>query len=96
MNYQDVPLINNEAKHNFEMMVEGQRAFIDYQLRDGKIYLVHTEVPHHLQGRGIAAVMVEKAFQYIEANHLILVPICPYVQHYLQRHPQWEYLTGDY
>ena len=96
MNYHDTPLINNEAKHSFEMTVEGQRAFIDYQLRDNKIFLVHTEVPKQLQGRGIAAAMVEKAFQYIEAQHLIMVPLCPYVVHYLEQHSQWGYLTGDY
>jgi predicted GNAT family acetyltransferase len=96
MNYQDIPLINNEAKDSFEMTVEGQRAFIDYQVKDGKIFLVHTEVPKALEGRGIAAAMVEKAFQYIEAHHLILVPLCPYVVHYLEQHSEWAYLTGDY
>ena len=30
MNYEDLELVNNEAGHSFELLVEGHRAFIDY------------------------------------------------------------------
>lgn len=33
MTHADVPLINNEALHNFEFNVNGQRSFIDYFYR---------------------------------------------------------------
>ncbi|WP_238989249.1 N-acetyltransferase [Mucilaginibacter terrigena] len=45
MNYPDIELINNEAIHNFELFVDGHRSFIDYKIKDNKIYLIHTEVP---------------------------------------------------
>ena len=90
MNYEDIEIANNEADHNFEFVVEGHRSFIDYKIKDGKIYLVHTEVPEELEGRGIASVMVSKAFKYIEESGLKLVPLCSYVQSYLQRHPEWD------
>ena len=94
MNYQDIGLTNNEAIHNFELIVEGQRSFIDYKTRDNKIYLVHTEVPHELQGKGVAEALVEKTFNYIEEHHLRLVPLCTYIQAFLKRHPEWNRLLA--
>ena len=90
MNYEDIEITNNEAIHNFEFLVDGHRSFIDYKTKGDKIYLVHTEVPAELEGRGIAAVMVEKAFKYIEEKGLKLVPLCSYVQSYLKRHAEWD------
>jgi len=89
MKYEEIPLVNNEAIHNFELHVEGHRAFIDYKQKDDKIYLIHTEVPVELEGKGVASAIVEKAFNYIEENNLKLVPLCVYVASYLKRHPEW-------
>jgi len=94
MNYQDMGLTNNEAIHNFELIVDGQRSFIDYKKRDSKIYLVHTEVPQELQGKGVAEAMVEKTFNYIEGHGLKLVPLCSYIQAFLKRHPEWNRLLA--
>ncbi len=90
MNYEDIGITNNEAIHNFEFVVDGHRSFIDYKTKGDKIYLVHTEVPAELERCGIAGVMVEKAFKYIEEKDLKLVPLCSYVQSYLKRHPEWD------
>ncbi|MBK0378752.1 GNAT family N-acetyltransferase [Mucilaginibacter segetis] len=94
MKYTDIELINNTVIHNFELFVEGYRAFIDYKQKDDKLYLIHTEVPAELQGKGVAEAMVEKALIYLEANHYKLVPLCSYVQVYLQRHPEWNRLLA--
>ncbi|WP_374949660.1 GNAT family N-acetyltransferase [Mucilaginibacter sp.] len=94
MDLQGLQVTNNESIHNFEMFVDGERAFIDYKTKDGKMYLVHTEVPTELQGQGVAEVMVEKTFKYLEENNLKLVPLCSYIQSYLKRHPEWERLLA--
>ncbi len=91
--YDDLPLVDNQPAHNFEMIVEGQRAFIDYIKRDGVYLLVHTEVPKELEGRGIAAALVEKTFKYLEAKGDKIKPYCQYVQAYLKRHPEWHRLV---
>jgi predicted GNAT family acetyltransferase len=94
MKYQEIPLVNNEAIHNFELIVDGKRSFINYKLKDDKIYLIHTEVPVELEGMGVAAALVEKAFNYIEEHHLKIVPLCVYVAAYLKRHPEWNRLLA--
>ncbi|WP_345955867.1 GNAT family N-acetyltransferase [Mucilaginibacter sp. PAMB04168] len=95
MKYPDIELVNNEAIHNFELVVDGHRSFIDYKIKDEKIYLIHTEVPAELKGKGVAEAIVEKTFSYIEQHHLKLVPMCTYVQVYLKRHPQWNRLLAS-
>lgn len=92
--YEDLPLNNNEAIHNFELFVNGHRAFIDYQQRGNRFFLLHTEVPHELEGHGVAAALVDKTFKYLEANNFKVVPYCEYVKVYLKRHPEWEQLLG--
>lgn len=87
--YNDVELINNESIHNFELVVEGHRAFVDYIKKSEKYYLVHTEVPQELEGKGVASALVEKVFQYIEGQGAKVVPLCVYVQSFLKRHPEW-------
>jgi uncharacterized protein len=63
MMYEDLPLINNHDTHNFELFVEGHRAFIDYQQKGDKVFLIHTEVPVELEGKGVAEAIVEKTFR---------------------------------
>ena len=92
--YDDIPLINNEAIHNFELFVEGHRAFIDYQQKGDKFFLIHTEVPIDLEGHGVAPALVEKAFKYLEANNFKIVPYCPFIKVFLKRHPEWERLVA--
>ena len=94
MNYPDIELVNNEAIHNFELVVDGHRAFIDYKIKDNKIYLIHTDVPKELEGKGVAAAIVEKALTYIEQKGLKLVPLCVYVQSFLKRHHEWNRLLA--
>ena len=91
----DIELVNNEAIHNFELWIDGQRAFIDYRRNADTISLVHTEVPKALEGKGVASALVEKTLAWIEKKHLHLVPLCSYVQHYLEKHPEWNKLLAD-
>lgn len=94
MPYTDLPLVNNTAIHNFEMFVNGHRAFIDYQLRGDKMFLIHTEVPVELEGQGVAPALVEKVFKYLEEHQLKMVPYCAYIKAFLKRHPEWERLVA--
>lgn len=95
MKYEDIVLINNEAIHNFEIFVEGHRAFIDYKQKENKVYLIHTEVPAELKGKGVAEAIVEKTFIYLEERNLKIVPLCTYVGVYLKRHPEWNRLLAN-
>jgi predicted GNAT family acetyltransferase len=62
-----------------------------YRLRpNGRISLVHTEVLPSYEGRGLAGRLVAGALDDARARGLQVVPICPYVQAYVRRHPEYE------
>jgi predicted GNAT family acetyltransferase len=86
---------DNKEAHNFEMMVAGERSFIDYQREGDLVYLLHTEVPEDQSGEGIAASLVEKTFDYLEKHNLKAVPSCSYVKAFLRRHPEWERVISE-
>lgn len=95
MAYEQIPLQQNTQSHRFEMMIDGKAAFINYQQKDNKVYLIHTEVDELLEGQGVAAALVEKTLRHLDEHGLVLVPRCSYVQHYLQRHPHWNKLLAN-
>jgi predicted GNAT family acetyltransferase len=89
----EIEVKDNPAKHRFETTIEGYTAFIDYKLQPGIITIIHTEVPEQLGGRNIAATMSKYALDYIAANNLQLIPLCPYMRSYLKKHPEYQYLV---
>lgn len=94
MKYEELKLIDNKEQNSFELIVDEQRSFIDYQKKQNKVYLLHTEVPESQKGLGIAAALVEKTFRYLDAGNVQIVPLCSYVLSFLRRHPEWDRLVN--
>jgi len=82
-------IINNEKESRFEWELEGHLAVLEYEFEDGVMALVHTGVPQALQGRGIAGQLAKFALEYAREHHLQVIPYCPYVKVYLERHPEY-------
>jgi predicted GNAT family acetyltransferase len=81
---------DNVAEHRYELRVGDDIAFLTYSERRGGVRaLVHTEVPAALEGKGIGARLVRAALDDAEARRFQMVPVCPFVQSYLVRHPEY-------
>ena len=89
MNYNEQKLKVNDASHRLELEIEGSIAFVEFKLLRDMLFLIHTEVPPALEGKGVARAIVQKALQYAKDNNYKIVPICPFVQSYLKRHKEW-------
>lgn len=87
--YLNVPLIKNADKNRFELITDSYTTFIEFKERGEKIWLIHTEAPEELKGKGSATAIVEKTLVYLEENGYKMVPLCPFVGAYLKRHPEW-------
>jgi len=64
----------------FETTVEGHLCVAEYDLRDGVMHMVHTEVPFAVGGRGIAAELVAAALAHARTHGLRVRPVCSYVR----------------
>ena len=88
----EIEIKNNLIRQRFETTVDGQTAYAIYKLRPGVLTVLHTEVPEALQGRGIATALSKHVLDYITAEKLELIPICPFLRAYLKKHPEYSYL----
>lgn len=77
----------------FEAVVDGLRCEADYQLIGQVMHMTHTGVPRQLEGRGIAAALVQAALTWARSQGYKVRPQCSYVQVYMRRHPQWQDLV---
>ncbi|WP_207428646.1 GNAT family N-acetyltransferase [Pedobacter sp. SYSU D00535] len=92
--FQELPLYHDEQFRTFEIRIDQSTAFITYSEKNGLIELEHTVVPDELQGRGIAAILVEKTLRYLDERQLMMIPSCSYVKRFLLKHPEWKFLVG--
>ena len=89
-------LIDNVALHQYEFRIGDLIPRIEYiKTKNGEIYLTHTEVPSALEGKGVGSSLVRLALEDIERQQLRLVPLCPFVAGYVQKHPDWKRLVMD-
>lgn len=90
----DYKLIDNEAANQYEFHIGEYIPLIQYiKNNKGEIYLIHTEVPAELEGQGVGSSLVEKVLENIEQQGLRLIPLCPFVSGYIERHPEWRQLV---
>jgi predicted GNAT family acetyltransferase len=86
-------IFNNSERQQFQVAAENDLASLEYRLNDGKLVLMHTEVPEKLSGHGIGSALAEYAFKYARANRLPVKVYCPFVQAWLKRHPEYNDLV---
>ena len=79
---------HDEAAGRFRVQVHGHLCVCDYRLRDGTMFITHTEVAPELEGQGIAAELVRTALAHARERGLKVRPLCSYVQAYVRRHPE--------
>ena len=73
----------------FEIERDGEVAYLEYTVSPGVLELIHTEVPEKLRGMGLASSLAENALQYARENRLKVDVICPLVQGFVAKHPEY-------
>ena len=82
-------IVNNTAKHRYELAVDGHIAATYYSIADGVITFIHTEVPPELGGKGIASRLIKGALDQVRADGLKVIAQCPFVKAYIEKHPDY-------
>jgi uncharacterized protein len=64
-----------------------------YRRRDGRIAFTHTEVDESCEGRGFGSRLAAGALEDARRQGLDVVPLCPFIARYIERHPEYEQLV---
>ena len=66
---------------------DGEAELIYGMFSDDVLNLQHTDVPASGRGHGVGDALVRAALAYAREHGLHVMATCPYVQAWLQRHP---------
>jgi len=93
VNGQSRPIQLNLDDTRFEIRVDEQLAFLLFRLRGTRLSLIHTEVPPALQHQGLGDALAGAALEYARGHSLKVKVLCPFVEKYLTRHPEFQDLV---
>lgn len=88
-------VIDNTEASRFEIHADGGTPLLQYVKRGDVVHMVHTEVPESLEGRGYGAALARAALDAARASGLKVVPSCPFVRTYIERHREYADLVAD-
>jgi predicted GNAT family acetyltransferase len=85
-----VEVRDNPSEHRFEIHDDGKLAgFARYVRRPGRIFFVHTEIDPAFEGRGLGSQLASAALDATRATGERVVPLCPFIASYVERHPEY-------
>ena len=85
---------DNRDRFRYELVVDGAVAgFVQYSMRGGRLILVHTEIDEARAGHGLASILVSGVLDDVRRRGLRIVPVCPFVEGYIGRHPEYDDLV---
>jgi uncharacterized protein len=90
-----VQVVDAPERRRYEAVRQGAvLGFAAYERAEGLVVFTHTEVDPSLTGQGIGGVLVQGALEHVRRLGSRVLPLCPFVQAWILRHP--EYADLDY
>lgn len=92
----DLQVLDNPEKHRFELPLGDESvAAIYYRVdEEGRLVLIHTEVPFEHSGQGVATRLAIGALDLIRASGRKAVFKCPFLSGFLKNHPEYADLVA--
>jgi predicted GNAT family acetyltransferase len=82
-------VVNNKAHDRYELAVEGHIAATYYEIADGVITFIHTEVPPELGGKGVGSRLIKGTLDQVRADGLKVIAQCPFVKAFIGKNPDY-------
>ena len=77
-------------RRRFEIAVDGVVVgFAQYRRRPGIISFIYTEIDTSFEGEGLGTLLVKVALDIARAEGLAVLPYCPFVQGFIDRHREY-------
>ena len=84
--------VEHEAEqHRWEAALDGAPAgHLEYTRTPDLVVMTHTEVGRSFEGKGVGAALARAALDGARAEGLKVLPVCPFVRGWMDRHPDYE------
>jgi predicted GNAT family acetyltransferase len=90
----DTNVVHNAGSHRYEIQADGATAgFTAYEPTSTARSFTHTEIDTVFEGKGLGSVLVRQALDATRADGLSVLPFCPFVRAYIERHPEYRDLV---
>jgi predicted GNAT family acetyltransferase len=87
---------DNAEQRRYEITVDGElTGFARYVRRGGRAYFVHTEIDPQHEGGGLGSALARGALDAQRALGELVVPLCPFIRGYIERHPEYADVVDD-
>jgi NAD+ kinase len=92
----DATVVDSFEESRYEILLGGEVAgMLHYRRHGDLVELAHTEIDQAFEGRGLAGRLASAALADARARSTPVRVICPFVQSYLQRHPEYADIVED-
>ena len=90
----DIVFVDSPDQDRYELRAGDELiGIVAYKPGDGEITLEHTEVDPAHEGQGHAATLARGALDDARSRGLRVVPSCPYIASYVEKHPEYAALV---
>jgi len=90
----DAEVVDVPGRSRYELRLDGRLVGLAaYRRRDGRIAFTHTEVDESCEGRGFGSRLTAAALDDARRQGLRILPLCPFVAHYVETHPEYQELA---
>jgi uncharacterized protein len=90
----DAEVVDVPEKSRYELRLDGRLIGVAaYLRRDGRIAFTHTEVDESCEGCGFGSRLAAAALDDARRQGLRVLPLCPFVAHYVEQHPEYQELV---
>jgi predicted GNAT family acetyltransferase/glutaredoxin len=91
----EATVVDVPREHRYELLLDGRRiGLLAYHRRKNRIALTHTEVTPACEGRGFGSRLAAAALDDAREQGLAVVPLCPFIAGYIDRHPEYRDLVA--
>lgn len=86
---------HNPSASRWEIRLDDELVgFAAYQRTPDEFVFTHTEIDDGHEGEGLGGTLVRAALDDVRSEGLKALPICPFVQAFINRHPDYQDLDS--
>jgi uncharacterized protein len=88
---------DNPAQRRYDVFTDDGKlgGFAQYVKRAGRVIFTHTEIDDAFEGHGLGSTLARDALDDARAHGLRVVPLCPFIAAYIERHPEYQDLVDQ-